>query len=517
MEPEKDLNVDGAGIRSRWSPSQMFPLKLIAVIALVWTLSAHAQDIRISISSIESQIRSQQYDQAEKTLKTALRQNPGDHRLWTLEGICFALQGNDAGALTAFNHAIRISPDYVPALKGEVQILYKAGDARAIPLLKRMLKSDPGDTTGHEMLAGLEAHAGDCHAAVTQFDLSKDAIAKHPASLEAYGDCLFKLGRTADAIPVFRQLVPLLPGRTYPSYDLAVLLVATDKDAEAIKVLEPFLTPDQTDADLLSLASQAYEATGSTPKAVALQRQAIVANPTDASNYVSFAVLCLRHDSFKVGIAMLNAGLKRIPDNSSLYVSRGVLNVQLGEFNKAEADFKMAEKLDSAHTIAAYAGDLATLERDNPNLALAHVREQLKSHPRDALLHLLLAKLIMTKGPDTQSREFKEAMHHTLVAVEIKPDLVGAHDQLASMYMSLGQYDQAIKECKTALKYDPSNETALYHLIISLRHTGHKDDLRPMVKRLAELHKESMQRETDRKKFRLVEVAAPTAQSGAAH
>lgn len=483
---------------------------------MVWTLTANAQSARTSISAIESLIRSEQYDQALHTLKTALDERPSDYRLWTLDGICLAMQGNDSSALTAFDHAVRISPNYSPALKGEVQILYKTGDARAIPLLERLLKSDPNDMTGHEMLATLEARRGNCRAAVSQFVLSKAAIASHPGSLEAYGDCLFKLGRTTDAIPVFRQLIPLLPGRTYPSYDLAVLLVAAHDNKGAVEVLEPFLTPNQSDADLLSLASQAYEATGDTPRAVALQRQAIVSNPTDPANYVQFATLCLAHDSFKVGIDMLNAGLKRIPDNSSLYRSRGVLYVQLGEYDKANADFKMAEQLDSAHSISIYARDLATLERDNPDLALAHVREQLKSRPGDPLLHLLLAQLIMMKGPAPQSPAFKEAMQNALAAVKIRPDLVEAHNQLASMYMSVNQYGRAVTECRTALRYDPANETALYHLIISLRNTGHtNEELQPLVKRLAELHQESRKRESDRKRFQLVEVPAPTAQPGA--
>ncbi|HEV2324853.1 MAG TPA: tetratricopeptide repeat protein [Terracidiphilus sp.] len=496
----------------------MFRFRWIAGFALVCALSLRAQNGSDSISRIESLMRSQQYDQAMRALKTALRDRPGDHRLWTLEGICFALQGNDAAAVPAFDHAIRLSPDYMPALRGEVEILYKTGDARAIPLLKRIVKSDPNDTTAHEMLATLETRAGDCQSAVSQFDLSKDAIAGHPASLEAYGYCLYKLGRTDDAIPVFRQLIPLVPGRIYPSYDLAVLLVSAHQDAEAVKVLEPLLTPDQTDPDMLSLASEAYEADGNTPKAVALQRQAIVADPRDASNYVLFAVLCLRHDSFQVGIDMLNAGLKRIPGDSSLYLSRGVLNVQLGEYEKAEADFKKAEQLDSRHSISAYAGDLNILQRNNPDVALAKVREQLKAYPQDPLLHLLLAEVLMMKGPDPQSAEFKEAMRNAEDAARIKPDLVDAHNQLASMYMSLGQYGQAVKECRTALQYDPSNESALYHLILSLRHTGEKsEDLQPLVKRLAELHQQSLKRETDRKKFRLVEENTPAPQSGTGH
>ena len=369
----------------------MFRLSLILGFALVLMLSAQAQEAKVSISAIESMIRSQQYDQALSTLKFALRGNPSDFRLWILQGICLAFQGNDREALAAFDHAIQISPNYSPALKGEIQILYKTGDKRSIPLLKRVLASDPRDVTAHEMLGTFEQRAGDCRGAVSQFLLTKDEIANHPASLEAYGYCLFKLDRTNDAIPVFRELIPLVPGQAYPSYDLAVLLVTSKNNEEAVKVLEPLLTPDQTDPDILSLASQAYEATGNTPKAVALQRQAIVLDPTDPSNYVLFAVLCMTHDSFQVGIDMLNAGLERISGNSSLYLSRGVLYVQLGEYDKAEADFKMAEQLDSTQSIAAYAGDLTVLQRNDPNAALVRVREQLKAHPDNPLFRLLRA------------------------------------------------------------------------------------------------------------------------------
>jgi tetratricopeptide (TPR) repeat protein len=501
----------------RLFPFLMVCLSLIAGIAFTVMSSAQGQDKKVSIPAIESLIRAQQYDQALSALKIALRGNPGDYRLWTLQGICLALQENDSQAVAAFDHALRISPNYSPALKGEIQILYKTGDKRAIPLLQRTLKSDPGDTTAHEMLGMLERKAGDCQAAVPHFLQSKEAMANHPASLEAYGYCLFKLDRAADAIPVFRQLVPLLPDESYPSYDLALLLVSIHNNAEALKVLEPLLTPDQADPDILSLASQAYEATGNTPKAVALQRQAIVLSPADPTNYVRFAVLCLTHDSFQVGIDMLNAGLERIADSSSLYLSRGVLYAQLAQWDKAEADFKMAEQLDTTQSIGAYAGDLSILQKNDPDKALVRVRTQLKVHPESPLLHLLLAQLIMNQTPESQSSAFKEAMQEALIAAKSKPDLVEAHNQLASMYMSLSQYDRAVKECRIALEYDPANESAMYHLIISLRHSGHNDELPPLVKHLSELHQESLRRETDRKRYRLVEAGGSAPSADAAH
>jgi tetratricopeptide (TPR) repeat protein len=492
-------------------------LTLTFTFALTVTPTAKCDDARPSISGIESQIRDQQYDKALSSLKVALRTDPEDHILWTLEGVCLALQGNDSQALTAFEHALRISPSYMPALRGEIQILYKTENKRAIPLLQRVLRSDPGDLTAHEMLGVLNAKADDCRAAVTHFERSKDALAEHPSSLEAYGYCLYKLNRAADAIPVFQQLISLLPDQSYPRYDLAVLLVSTHNNNEALKTVEPLLSPDQSDPDIFSLASQVYEATGNTPKAVALQRQAIVLNPTDPSNYVQFAILCLLHDSFDAGIDMLNAGLTRVSEPSSLYLSRGVLYSQMAKWDNAEADFKMAEQLDTTQSISAYAGDLTILQKNDPDRALLRVRAQLKVHPESPLLHLLLAQLIMNQTPDSQSPAFKEAMQETRTALKSKPDFVEAHNLLASMYMTLNQYDQAVKECRTALQLNPSNESAMYHLIISLRHSGHNDELPPLVKRLAELHQESLKRETDRKRFRLVVEGAPAPSTDGGH
>ena len=488
----------------------MFRSVLIAAFSLFPALPLLAQGSKSSISDIEGLIRSRQYDQALSVLKVELHSDPGNFRLWTLEGVCFAIQGEDTEAEAAFSHAIRIAPNYPPALQGEIQILYKTGDKRAIPLLEKLLRSDPDDKTAQEMLAMLDKHTGDCRTAVSRFQSIQDAIANHPDSLEAYGYCLVQLNRANDAIPVFRKLIPLLPGRTYPSYDLAVLLVSAKNDDEAVKVLEPLLTASQTDPDVFSLASQAYEDTKNTPRAVQLQRQAIVLDPTDPSNYVAFAVLCLNHDSFQVGIDMLNAGLKHIPGNASLYLSRGVLYVQLGEFDNAEADFTRAERLNVSLNLGAYAGDLAFLEANHPAKALEQVRAQLNAHPDNRLLRLLLVQLLMSSAPAPESAAFKEAMQNALAIENGKPDLAGVHDQLAGMYMSLRQYDKAISECRMALQSDPSDETAMYHLVMSLRHNGETNEqLQPLVRRLSEMHQEAMHRETELKRYRLVESEAP--------
>jgi tetratricopeptide (TPR) repeat protein len=101
-----------------------------------------------------------------------------------------------------------------------------------------------------------------------------------------------------------------------------------------------------------------------------------------------------------------------------------------------------------------------------------------------------------------------------MTAVKLKPDFVEARDLLASLYISSGQYRPAIDQCELALKYDPSDQSAMYHLIVALRHTGagaERDQIKALVKRLSEAEQAARQLDTDRKRFKLVESKATPA------
>jgi len=478
------------------------PLLLILVSAFDFQL----QQADASIATIESLIRSKEYDQALERTRSALEKTPSDYRLWTLEGIVLSTTNRKPDAVDAFDKALCLAPTYRPALQGKVELLYQTLDERAIPLLAKLLKTNPNDETAHEMYAVLEARQGKCPTAIFHFRHTEKAIANHPTSLEAYGDCLASTKQSQKAIAVFEQLIALRPEETYPKYDLAVLLIETKQYSEAVKVLEPLLAAGQSDPDILSLASEAYESSGDTPKAVALLRKAIMLSPSTAGYYNAFALLCLDHESYQVGIDMIDAGLQRISGEASLYLSRGLLYAQLAQYEKAEADFRTAESLDSEQALSSYAIALAELEKHEPDKALLEVRSQLKAHPDSALHHYLLASLLEKDVSEDHPRFIKEAINSALIAVKLKPDFVEARDLLASLYQQSGQYALAIEQCQVALHYAPLDQSAMYHLIISLRHSGNeRAKIEALVKRLAEAQQLSRQQETDRKRFKFIE------------
>jgi tetratricopeptide (TPR) repeat protein len=188
-----------------------------------------------------------------------------------------------------------------------------------------------------------------------------------------------------------------------------------------------------------------------------------------------------------------------------------LLYAQLAQYDEAEADFKTAERLDSQQSVSSYAMDLAEMQKNNSENAISQVRSQLKVHPDSALLHFLLAKLLTGESAESSGKVSDEALQSALLAVKLKPEMTEARDLLGTIYSSEGQYDLAIEQCRMALQSNPGDQTAIYHLIVALRHSNQPDqraEIPVLVKRLAELQKAVRQEETDRKRFRLEEQPA---------
>jgi hypothetical protein len=96
--------------------------------------------------------------------------------------------------------------------------------------------------------------------------------------------------------------------------------------------------------------------------------------------------------------------------------------------------------------------------------------------------------------------------------VKLKPDFVQARDVLASLYISSRQFGLAKQQSELALKKDPFDEAAIYHLISVLRHSTSSADrerLRTLAKRLAEAQEHHRQTDLIRKGYKLLE-APPT-------
>ena len=463
---------------------------------------------------IVAALRSREFDRALELLQPALKAAPGNPQLLAFQGLAYSGKRDSKAALRSYQSALKINPDYLPALEGAAQIQYNAGDVSAITLLQRILRLHPEEQTTHAMLAVLAYKKRDCATAVQHFEQSGSLVDSQPGALQDYGACLMEQKQTDKAIPVFRKIAESHPDDPRAVRSLAAVQLEAGNPKEALATLQPLMTAVEPDSNTLQLAAAAYEAEQDTPNAVKVLRDAIVKSPRDTALYVDFANIALSHQSFQAGIEMVNAGLTLQPEAAELYLARGVLYVQMAEFDKADADFAKAEKLDPRQSLSAAAQGMVAEEKNqnNPDQALATVRSKLNKRPSDPFLWYLQAAILAQKAPATGSAEFQQAMQSGKKAVALQPSLVAAHNVLAKLYLQSGQTALAVEQCKLALKDSPNDQTALYHLVLALRKTNDKHEIPALLNRLAKARQDAAKDEADRNRFKLMVQPNPSSE-----
>ncbi len=457
-----------------------------------------------SARAISAALHARNYSAALALLAPALRQSPNDAQLWTFAGLAYSGQGQKTEALQSFKKALGISPQYLPALEGAAQLEYQSGDSQAEALLERVVKLVPGDTTAHTMLASLAFQNHNCAEAVAQFDQSGSDFQSQPFVLRSYGICLANLERYAQAQEIFVRLLAQ-PGDDPRDLErLAAIQLALNRPADALHTLAPALTGHPS-AVVLAEAAEACEQQKDTPQAVSLLHRAIVENPADTDLYLQFADVALVHQSFQVGVDMLSAGLKQAPDSAALYVARGVLYVQLADYDHAESDFEQADKLDPQLTISEAARGMLAEQQNNLDKALAVVRGKLRKSPNDPLLLFVEADILAERNPEVGTADFDQAMAAARQASDLQPKTTDALDLLGKLDLEADNNQRAVDESREALRRNPGDQPALYHLIVGLRRTGQKEELPALLQRLAALRQKATREEAEHNRYKLIE------------
>lgn len=445
------------------------------------TTAAGAQNVT---APIVAALRGHDFDEALQLCGAALKEFPNDSRLWTLRGMANAGKGSTKSALADYQHALKLAPDFLPALEGAAGIEYAQGSERAKPLLLRVLRQRPDDVTTHAMLAALDYREKRCNDAVPHFQSAVPLVDTQPQLLNEFASCLASLNRFDDAVPVLQRALALDPAHPNTRYNLALAEWNAGRADDALATLGPLIDSNGRDEDALTLAAELDESKNDTPRAVELLRQAIVANPKKADAYLQFSSLSLNHSSLQVGIDMLNTGISQIPGEPRLYLARAVLESEKGAFSKAMEDFDTVNRLDPNLRFAGVAEGLADSQRHKSKEALTSFRAAAKAHPNDAFTQYILASSLSEQQAAPGSDENAEAIAAARRAVALDPKMSNALNLLSTLELANGHPQRAIDYSQKALSIDPEDQQALYHLLLALRKTDRKDEVPAVLKRL---------------------------------
>lgn len=453
------------------------------------------------VAAIISSLRHGENGQALAAADHALKTSPGDCRLLSLKGMALSGMNEPAKSLHVFKQTLTRCPQYLPALEGAAQIEYAQHDPAAIPTLKHILEIKPENMTAEAMLASIYRGRGDCASALSYFEASKPLFPSRPELMQGYGSCLAHLGKYNAALPIYQELLSHDPSDS-TRYDVAFLQWKLGSASEALTTLAPLLKADSYEP-AFTLGAKISEESGDTPRAVKLLRSAILLSPSNVDNYLDFANLAFKHNSFQVGIDIVNAGLKKLPGAARLYVARGVLEVQLSRNQAAVADFEHAHQLDPKLSFALDAMGVLQSQMHHDRQSLALFQSAVQQHPHDALLRYLLAEQLSRDAAASDPANMKKAIASAKMSVELDPTYQPAHDLLAMLYVKTGQKALAIDQAKIALAHDPDDQTALYQEIMARRGSGDTAELRTLTQRLQKLHEQNAQKRKKASRYQL--------------
>lgn len=194
----------------------------------------------------------------------------------------------------------------------------------------------------------------------------------------------------------------------------------------------------------------------------------------------------LRDRRFDRALQLLQSELQQNPENAQSWALQGIAYSGMSEKAKALQSFRHALEIAPNYLPALEGAAQIEYDAGGKN-AEALLKRVLAQQPHNPTSHAMLAVLSYRRR-----------------------DLAQARDILAKLYLQGGQTEPAMEQSRQALKIDPKDQTALYHLIQALRKNGHKEELPDLLKRLANLRTQASKDEAEHNRYKLVEEKSPS-------
>lgn len=322
--------------------------------------------------------------------------------------------------------------------------------------------------------------------------------------LEAYGNHLAKLGKTAQARAVFETFLEKLPDNPLISHDLARLnagkapervvsnarqgvaetlygIAASTSDDKAFDVpvfyLQLALALDPLHELSLSLLADRLESVERYEDAIAMYERVPATSPVYASMRQQIAQNLQRLERPDEAIRVLQAALNGTQDDLRTYA--GIADVQrteekfpeaIGNYSKAIA---LVKKVDKRHWLLFYTRGIAYERARKWQESEADLKQSLKLKPDNPSVMNYLAYSWVDRGVNVE-----EALAMLKQAVAMRPEDGYIVDSLGWAYFKLGRYDDAVKYLEQAILLEPGLAAINDHLGDAYWKVGRQNEAR---------------------------------------
>ena len=375
-----------------------------------------------------AQYRLQRVDEAIASLASSVGCNPRFSLAQHALGDAYLAKGDDNRALAAYEAGLKIEPNDPEALRAASLVCLKHElNARAVPLLERYVKLQPGDLDARADLgAAIYAATSDFHKAEEQYRAALAVNPRHPAALLGLGALYLSYGEKEQAVPLLLEAAKLAPDSAKPLYLLGSAYNRLGRYAEAVPVLE----------------------------------QAEQLSPNDAATYYQLGIgyghlqrPADRQKAMERFAQLTDQGEKLL--EAKREAARLVLNVQpvvdRGDDAKALQMMERAHDLDPANDEALYRLAGLYYATGRYDLASESAQTLSKRAPSDWRYWYLLGLAQMAQA------QWEQAQASFRQVLQLEPGRAEAYNELGNLAMKQSQPARAVEAYQHALKANPQN------------------------------------------------------------
>lgn len=310
-------------------------------------------------------------------------------------------KGDLAGALEQMNAAVAADPKNVVARSSLADLYLRQNNAgQAEDTLRKAAEDLPEDTGAAEMLASYYIRSSQLDKGVSAY---ADLVAKHPKSAPlklSYAQLLILKKDLPKARAIGQELANSDSGMPEVGVLNGMLMLNDGKANEAFDTLQKASKASPDNVQVKIWLGRAARAKGDIPAAQAAFRDATRLAPKNLEAQEGLAQISLDRKDFTTLAQVGEAVIASNPQSGNGYLWRGMTEGSQKQYDKAEADFKEAIKLDPNNANGYF--ELAQLRLIQKNIPEArNLLEQTLTHNPNSsrALRLLATTYLAEKQP----------------------------------------------------------------------------------------------------------------------
>jgi tetratricopeptide (TPR) repeat protein len=361
--------------------------------------------------------------------------------------------------------------------------------AAALADMQKALQLDPSRSDSYLNLAELQEHGQQWDAAETNFKKAVTLNPKSTIALMKLGNFYQTRGRYPEAEQLFRRAIETAADDPEPRLALAGLYMAENKPGQAEEFLRQAKQDFPNNSVGYRMLGDFYFANNQLDKATDEYAALYKDHPKDMvvkKNYIQLLILRNRIDDAR---KLNDEIVKATPEDEDAQVYKGEIELHSGKPGDAANTLQAVLKNDPDNAVAHYQAGLAFDQLGNTNRAEAEWRDAIRVRPEIVEAHRALAAIAIHRGDaaglaqeadqiialqpaaadgyllrgvaEMDRRQYSLSDEYIHRSLERQPNDPDAYIQLGNLRVAQNQLADAQKAFQQALDLDPNSTDAL--------------------------------------------------------